>query len=63
MLTVAQCREYLDHETSRTLSDDEVLRVRNDLCMLARMVLRKQPDEAQPGGMGASHETPTHSDD
>ena len=39
MLTIAECRECLDTETAATMLDDEVVRVRDDLYALARIVL------------------------
>lgn len=39
MLTIAECKEYLDADTSATLSDDEVARVRDVLYALARVIL------------------------
>lgn len=41
MLTVAQCREYLDQETSVSMTDAEVTRVRDDFYTLARLVAEK----------------------
>jgi len=45
MLTVAECRECLDAETSATMSDDEVARVRDDLYALARIVVASKKNE------------------
>jgi hypothetical protein len=41
MLTVAQCREYLDEETSVSMTDAEITRVRDDLYVLARLVAER----------------------
>lgn len=45
MLTVAHCREYLDAETSAAMSDDEVVRLRDDMYALARIILDAQINE------------------
>lgn len=42
MLTIAECREYLDTETTTSMSDDEVARVRDDLYALARIFLSRE---------------------
>jgi len=39
MLTILECREYLDVETSESLTDEEVEAVRNDLYRLAGLIL------------------------
>lgn len=41
MLTVAQCREYLEQETNVSMTDAEVISVRDDLYTLARLALEK----------------------
>lgn len=47
MLTIAQCREFIDPDTSTAMSDEEVVRVRDDLYTLARLVLEKQSDKSK----------------
>ena len=39
MLTVQECRKYLDAETDKALSDKDVEVIRDDLYALARIVL------------------------
>lgn len=48
MLTVAQCREGLDEETSASLSDEEVVRLRDDMYALVRIMLDTEKDAAKP---------------
>jgi hypothetical protein len=45
MLTIAECREYLDQETSACVSDKELERIRDDLYKLARIILAAKRDE------------------
>ena len=44
MLTVGECRECLDAETSATVSDDAVANVRDDLYALSRIVLSSRKE-------------------
>ena len=39
MLTIQECREHLDEETNKSLSDAEVETIRNDLYVLAEIVI------------------------
>ncbi len=45
MLTVAECRECLDEQTSESVSDKELEGVRDDLYKLARIILSAKRDE------------------
>lgn len=47
MLTIAECREYLEPETSAEMTDDEVARVRDDLYTLARLAIAKHENESK----------------
>ena len=48
MLTIQECRKYLDAETGKALSDKEIEAVRDDLYALARIVL----DTVKQNGYG-----------
>lgn len=45
MLTVAECRAYLDSETAAALSDKELERIRDDFYKLARIILAAKRGE------------------
>ena len=45
MLTVAECRECLDEETSGSVSDEDLERIRDDLYKLARIILSAKRDK------------------
>lgn len=44
MLTIQECRQFLDAETNQSLDDKEVEAVRNDLYKLARIILVAKQD-------------------
>ena len=44
MLTVAECRECLDEESSGSVGDKELERIRDDLYKLARIILSAKRD-------------------
>lgn len=37
MLTIAECRTYLDEDTNSSFSDEEIARLRDDMYALARI--------------------------
>ena len=53
MLTVAECRQYLDEETNASSTDAEVLRARDELQKLADILIadvmskQKKKDDLQ----------------
>ena len=44
MLTIQECRQFLDAETNQSLEDKEVEAVRNDFYKLARIILAAKRD-------------------
>jgi len=45
MLTIQECRQFLDTETNQSLDDKGVERIRNDFYKLARIILSAKRDE------------------
>lgn len=45
MLTIQECRQFLDAETNKSLNDNEVGKVRDDFYKLARIILETKRDE------------------
>ena len=45
MLTIQECRQFLDAETNNSLDDKKVEAVRNDFYKLARIALATKRDE------------------
>lgn len=44
MLTIQECRQFLDTKANQSLNDSEVEAVRNDLYALARIILSTKQD-------------------
>jgi hypothetical protein len=45
MLTIQECRQFLDAEANQSLDDMELEKIRDDLYKLARIVLLTKRDE------------------
>lgn len=44
MLTINECRQFLDAETNRSLDDKKIEAIRNDFYKLARIILAAKRD-------------------
>jgi len=52
MLTIQECRQFLDAETSKSLDDNEIGKIRDDLYKLARIILETKRDKDKYGKPG-----------